>query len=321
MASKFRIGICQMLVSANKEANIAKAVRLIADAKSKGAQLVVLPECFNSPYSTKSFAAYSEPIPTAPFAALSGQPAASAALEASPTLKAMAQAAKDNGVYLIAGSIPERDETASSSNNTAASSSEPRLFNTSMAFSPEGELLAKYRKMHLFRLRSEQLTMDEGETLTAGDSPAVLDIKAGGPAGIEADFKIGLAICFDVRYPQLALHYAQQHDTAMVVYPAAFNMVTGPKYWRLSSQSRAVDSQQFVVMASPARDVEAGYVAWGHSHVIDPAGDIIASLDENEGVLVQEVDLAAVGKIRTMLPILSGTRHDVYTIGFCGAKQ
>lgn len=308
--AKFRVGVCQMLVSANKEANISKAVSLIKEAKAQGAQLVVLPECFNSPYGTKFFDDYSEPIPNPPSSSSSAAISAS-----SKTFKAMSDAAKENGVYLIAGSIPE---VVSATSNDGSGEAKKNLYNTSMAFDPEGTLVAKYRKMHLFRLRSEQLTMDEGETLTAGDSPAILPIQTGNAANMPMNFNIGLAICFDVRFPQLALHYAAKYNTQMLVYPSAFNMVTGPKYWRLSSQSRAVDSQQYLIMASPARDESAGYVAWGHSHVIDPSGDVVATLDEKEGVLVHEVDLAAVSKIRQMLPILAGTRNDVYTIDFSG---
>eukprot|EP00742_Colponemidia_sp_Colp-10_P012779 GILJ01014384.1.p1 GENE.GILJ01014384.1~~GILJ01014384.1.p1 ORF type:complete len:251 (-),score=38.23 GILJ01014384.1:58-708(-) len=214
----------------------------------------------------------------------------------------MAQAAKDNKVWLIAGSIPERDGD--------------KLYNTCMAFDPHGTMVGKYRKMHLFRLRTEQLTVDEGETLTGGDSPTVLDIKAGGPANMPMDFKVGLAICFDVRYPQLALHYAQKHGTSMLVYPSSFHADRGEKNWIQCARFRAVDSQQFLVMASPARDATAGYVAWGHSHLVDPYGDISESLDENEGILMQDVDLAMVGKVRQALPILSGTRNDLYEINF-----
>ena len=293
MSRKFSLAVCQMLGSMDKSANIQKAVTMISEAASKGARMVVLPECFNSPYNTKLFDSYAEPIPRTVEAMQSINSATD-----SPTFHAMRQASLDNKVWLVAGSIPERcPETQ-------------RLFNTCMVFDHTGVLHGIYRKMHLFRINTEQLKVDEGETLTAGDSALVVDVNID-----DISFKMGIGICFDGRYPQLALHYAHL-GTSLLVYPSAFNMVTGPKHWELMGRSRAVDAQQYFVLASPARDTEASYVAYGHSMIVDSWGEKVAETDEKESIVFGEVDIDSVANSRSRLPILAGERKDLYTLSF-----
>ena len=205
-----RLALCQMAVSSVKADNLAKAAAVIATARNTHkADVVILPECFNCPYGTKFFPDYAEPIPPV------GSSLQQITTEFAATCKSaavLAQAAFDNKVWLVGGSIPEE--------SVGEDKSEKRkLFNTSMIFSPEGSLLAKHRKIHLFRINTETVKMDEGEVLTAGDSTTTFDVKnANGN-----DFKVGVGICFDIRYPQLAMAYHQQ-NTSLLVYPGAFNM-------------------------------------------------------------------------------------------------
>lgn len=154
-----RIACIQLKVGSNKTENVARALEKIREAKSKGAELVSLPECFNSPYGTKYFPDYAEEIPTG------------------DTSQFLSKISKELGIYLIAGSIPER------SNN--------KLFNTSTIWGPQGDLLATYRKMHLFDIDIPgEITFKESDNLSAGDGLAIFNVK---------DFKIGVGICYDIR--------------------------------------------------------------------------------------------------------------------------
>eukprot|EP01062_Namystynia_karyoxenos_P073794 TRINITY_DN70622_c0_g1_i1.p1 TRINITY_DN70622_c0_g1~~TRINITY_DN70622_c0_g1_i1.p1 ORF type:complete len:306 (+),score=109.43 TRINITY_DN70622_c0_g1_i1:87-920(+) len=272
--SRARVALCQLAVGADKKRNVANAVAHVRRAAQQGAGLVVLPECFNAPYGPKFFPEYAEAVPEG------------------DTCAAMSAAARDAGVWLVAGSIAERAPDGT-------------LYNTSTTYSPTGAMVAKYRKIHLFRIFTPKLTFDEAETLKAGSELATVDL----PFGV----KMGMAICFDIRYPQLAALY-QQRGTGLLVYPGAFNMVTGPAHWQLAAQSRAVDNQQFVIVCSPARDTSAGYVAYGHSMAVDPWGRILCEAGHGEEIVHCEMDFSEVAKVRQELPILSGTRADCYSV-------
>ena len=286
-----RVALCQLAVGADKVANIQRATAAIAKAAqtTKAAGLIVLPECFNCPYGTKYFADYAEAIPDV------GASCITAA--ASPTVAAIGATAAAEKVWVVAGSIPERDLAGN-------------LFNTSMTVGPDGVLRGRHRKMHLFKIDTETVKVDESEVLTAGSEPTVVQTDT---------LKLGVGICFDVRYPQLALHYAAQ-GTNCLVYPSAFNMVTGPKHWELCARSRAVDTQQYVLMCSLARDESAEYVAYGHSLVVDPWGEVIATAGGGEETTVfADIDAAGLGTARRKLPISAGTRHDLYTLQWATA--
>lgn len=276
MSSKIRVALCQMLVGSCKQQNIAKAVSMIAAAKrDQQADLVVLPECFNSPYGTKFFPEYAEPI--AP---------------GNETFDHISAAARDSQVCVIAGSIPERQPDGT-------------LYNSSMIFDADGKLMDVYRKIHLFKIHTPALSFDEGEVLTAGSKLSVVRLGSDGPL-------FGIGICFDIRFPQEAIAYTER-GTSFLVYPGAFNMVTGPAHWELLARARAVDNQQFVLLCSPARDEQAGYVAWGHSLVVDPWGNVLAEASEKEETIVCDIDLSLVSSTRDKVPSLKGTRRDLYT--------
>lgn len=278
----YRVALCQLLVGKCKDTNIASAVRLVTQAAEKGAKLVVLPECFNSPYGTKYFSEYAEEL----------------VLAKSATMTAMAAIAKKHGVWVIAGSVPEREND--------------KLFNTSLTFNPEGQVAGKYRKMHLFRINAETLKFDEGEVLTPGNTPTIIELGQ--------ELKAGIGICFDIRFPQLSMTYAAA-GTSFLVFPGAFNMVTGPTHWELAARSRAVDAQQFALLCSPARDETADYVAWGHSLVADPWGNIIAQAGTGEELVLADLDLTQVATTRERLPIAKGTRNDLYDLHWFAQKS
>ncbi|KAK7198212.1 nitrilase [Novymonas esmeraldas] len=275
MASTLPVTLCQMAVTRDKAANVKKAVTMIAEAAKRGSKLAVLPECFNCPYGTKYFGEYSESL--AP---------------GNETYDAMSHCAKEHNIWVVAGSIPEK-------------TADGKLFNSSMTFGPDGALKHIHRKVHLFRINTETVRFDEGEVLTAGDEAAAVTL--------DEHTKFGVGICFDIRYPLQAWNYTKQ-GTSFIVYPGAFNMVTGPAHWQLTARARAVDNQQYVLLCSPARDTSAEYVAWGHSMVVDPMGNVLCELDETEGFVDYTMDLSLIADTRNRIPILKGIRDDLYSL-------
>jgi len=270
MSNTVRLGLIQLAVTASKAENLKQATKLIGQAVSKGAKVISLPECFNSPYGTQYFANYAEPIPG----------------ETSTHLSNMA---REYGIYLIGGSIPEKDGD--------------QYFNTCTIFNPEGELIGKYRKIHLFNIDVPgKLSVREADTLTAGNTLTTFQTNT---------CKIGVGICFDIRYPELAQLYAKQ-GCQLLVYPGAFNMTTGPAHWKMLQQVRATDNQLFVATVSPARDENASYIAWGHSMIVNPWGTVLGELDHEEGVLCIDIDLGYISEVRQQLPVTRGRRYDVF---------
>jgi omega-amidase len=184
--------------------------------------------------------------------------------------------------YLIGGSIPERKDSI--------------LYNTSLTFSPTGKLLAIHRKVHLFDIDVPgKIRFQESEVLTGGQTLTDFETEYG---------KFGVAICYDVRFPEMAMVAARKGAVAMI-YPGAFNLMyipmwskvtdssTGPLHWELLARARAVDNQIYVAMCSPARDMDASYNAWGHSTIIDPNGEIIARAGEGEEIIYADLSISA----------------------------
>ena len=267
---KLNLGLCQMKGSVRKEESLRRAEQQLREAARNGAQLAVLPEMFNCPYETSCFPRYAEPAGGPSWQFLSGM-------------------SKELGIYLVGGSVPEWDTG--------------RIYNTSYIFSPQGQELARHRKVHLFDINVPGgQVFKESDTLTAGDQVTVIDTEFG---------RLGVAICFDIRFSELFRLMCQQ-GVKLIVVPAAFNMTTGPVHWELAFRMRALDSQCFVAGCSPARDTTASYVAYGHSLACDPWGTVLTDLGEDEAVRVVSLDLDQIDRYRDQLPILAGRRTDLY---------
>ncbi|KAJ6662663.1 hypothetical protein lerEdw1_011303 [Lerista edwardsae] len=268
----FRLGIIQLQVSTIKAENLNRACGFVRTAAAQGAKLVVLPECFNCPYGTKYFPEYAEKIP-------------------GDSTQQLSETAKECGVYLIGGSIPEEDAG--------------KLYNTCTVFGPDGAMLAKHRKIHLFDIDIPgKIRFQESETLSSGHKFSVFDTPY---------CKIGLGICYDIRFAELAQIYTQK-GCQLLVYPGAFNLITGPAHWELLQRGRAIDNQVYVATASPARDERASYVAWGHSTVVNPWGEVIVKAGIEETVIYADIDLKKVSEVRQQIPIHSQKRSDLYAI-------
>lgn len=273
MKSKFKIGVCQMPVVKSKEQNISKARSMIKEAAAGGCSLVILPEMFNCPYNSSLFPEYAESYPEG------------------STLKMLSAAASEEKIYLVGGSIPEREENI--------------IYNTSFVFGPRGKLLAKHQKVHLFDVDlPDGLSFHESRTLGAGKNVTVVKTEL---------CTLGVAVCYDIRFPELIRLMALM-GAEIVILPAAFNMNTGPAHWELLLRTRAVDNQVFIAGASSARDTEASYVSYGNSLIADPWGKIIAQAGEKETILYGDIDLQVLKETREALPLLKHRRSDLYEL-------
>ncbi|XP_004068363.1 omega-amidase NIT2 [Oryzias latipes] len=270
--SKFRLAVVQLQVTSVKADNLSRARRLVLQAAGQGSKVVLLPECFNSPYGTSFFSDYAEKIP-------------------GESTQMLSEAAKENQVYLVGGSIPEEDGG--------------KLYNTCAVFGPGGEMILKHRKIHLFDINVPgKICFQESETLSPGNSLSTFDTPF---------CKVGVGICYDMRFAELAQVYSRE-GCQLLVYPGAFNMTTGPAHWELLQRGRAVDNQVYVATASPARDEAASYVAWGHSTVVNPWGEVISKAGAEETVIYADIDLQYLSDIRRQIPITAQRRDDLYSV-------
>lgn len=281
LAKNLKVALLQIKAGADKAANLAKVSQFI-DRGVEGSTIgkldvVVLPECFNLPYAVDKFREYAETIPEG------------------ESTRLLASLAKKHGVFIVGGSIPERDVATD------------KIFNTSLTFSPTGSIIAKHRKAHLFDIDIPNgITFQESQTLSAGDKATVF------PLG---DFgTVGLGICYDIRFPELAQAASRAPNNAFAMfYPGAFNTTTGPLHWKLLARARAVDNQVFTILCSPSRDVgSGGYQAYGHSMVVDPFGKVIAEAGEEDEIVYAELDKDLLPAARTGIPVHYQRRFDIY---------
>lgn len=268
-----RVGICQFITGLDKAANLERARRFIHDAAKGGADIITLPEMFNTPYSKEYFRDYAED-------------------ESGQSFQMLSQAAKETGKYLIGGSIPEL--------------SEGKVYNTSFIFDRSGNLITKHRKLHMFDIDIPGQSYRESEVISGGNQITVFD----------TDYcKIGVGICYDIRFPEQSL-IMRKKGAELLVFPASFNPTTGPLHFELLGKSRALDTQTFVVLSAPARDLtqKTGYLTWGHSAVINPNGLTVAQAELTEKVLFADLDLEDVTRQRMGFPFEAQARRDLYDV-------
>ena len=266
-----KVAAIQMPTVKDKIQNIRTAGTYIEKIKAENPDFVILPEMFCCPYQTENFPVYAEK-------------------EGGPSWQAMSDYARKYHIYLIAGSMPEADDVG-------------KVYNTSYIFDRDGKQIGKHRKAHLFDINVKNgQYFKESDTLTSGDHATVFDTEFG---------KMGVMICYDIRFPEFARTMALD-GARMIFVPAAFNMTTGPAHWELTFRARALDNQIYMLGCAPARDTQAGYISWGHSIVTDPWGKVMKQLDEKEGILIEEIDLDREDQIREQLPLLKHRKSEMY---------
>jgi omega-amidase len=240
VVSTARIALCQVRVTSDKELNIQHVEKMIQKAISSSeskVDMIILPEIWNSPYSTASFPLYAEVVPPV-------QASLPIDSSLSPSTAKLSQLAKSLGIWIIGGSIPEVIEEDQVRN----------IYNTCVVLDSEGAIVGKHRKVHLFDIDIPgKMTFKESDSLSRGNKITTVDSPFG---------KIGIGICYDMRFPELAM-IMREKGCRLICYPGAFNMVTGPAHWELLQRARAVDNQLFVVACSPARDTSARSVPAG----------------------------------------------------------
>jgi omega-amidase len=205
----------------------------------------------------------------------------------------LCEAARSKGIWIVGGSVPERDGD--------------KLYNTCVVVDTEGCIVGKHRKVHLFDIDVPgKITFKESDSLTGGSDATLVKT----PWGL-----LGVGICYDIRFPEYAM-MLRQMGARMLVYPGAFNMITGPAHWELLARARAVDNQLFVATCSPARDMSenAGYKAWGHSSIISPWGEVLATTEEGEDIVFAELQLEKIDEMRDGIPCWKQKRGDLYRL-------
>lgn len=268
-AWQLRVGAVQMRSTADLQANLQKCRTLIDQAASSGAQFVALPECF-------SFLGRGEGDKLAIAESLD---------KGGPILGMLRDAATKHGIHVLGGGTPE-----------AVTGDAKRTYNTAVLVGPSGDVVASYRKVHLFDVDIPGgATLRESDATAPGDSLVVADI--GGA-------KVGLSICYDVRFPELYRSLVKDRGAEVLMVPAAFTAHTGAAHWHLLLRARAVEDQAWVVAPAQWGKHNEKRESFGHTLVVDPWGTIVAEQDAGDGVVMATLDSATLDKRRTQMPCL-----------------
>jgi len=268
-----KIAAVQMVSGTELETNLEAARRLIATAAAEGATLVALPEyfCFMGRADTDKLAIAETP----------GQ---------GPIQRMLSEAAQEHGVWLIGGTLPMK------------SPDPQRVLNSCCVFAPDGSLAARYDKIHLFRFERDsggvRESYDEGRAILAGSEPMACDA---------AGLRLGLSVCYDLRFPEL-YRALMVPPCDLLSVPSAFTYTTGQAHWELLLRARAIENQCYVIAPAQGGRHENGRRTWGHSMVVDPWGEVLAVRPEGEGVVLAELDTARIAEVRAQLPALSHRR-------------
>ena len=283
MAVNFqRVAAVQMVSSADVVANIESARRLITEAAQAGAGLVVLPENF----------AVLDGGPQARFAESEGDYSAS-------MQGMLSTVAAAYGIWVVAGTIPiiTRPTVAGGESEQVG---EGRVRPASLVFSPQGVIAARYDKMHLFdvEVSDKQARYAESDSFEPGSQPVFVDTDAG---------RLGLSVCYDLRFPELYRYYLEQ-KVDMVTVPSAFTRVTGEAHWETLLRARAIENQFYVVAAAQGGVHNERRETFGHSMIVDPWGRVLDVLPRGEGIVIADLDRAAQEDIRQRMPVVRHRR-------------
>lgn len=271
-ADLLRVAVVQMNSQDDKTTNIDTALDLIDRAASTGARLVTLPEVWTYLGPDNGNHDAAEAIP-------------------GPTVERLADRAQRHGIYLHCGSVYER------------APGEPRLFNTTVVLDPAGKIVARYRKIHMFDVDLEgSESYRESATMVPGDEIVTFDLDG---------ITVGLAICYDLRFPELFRILALK-GAEVVILPAAFTMRTGKDHWDVLIRARAIENQVFMVAPGQVGQHPPGNWCFGRSLIVDPWGVVLATAPDEATVITADLDRAGLRKIRRQVPSLANRMPDRY---------
>ena len=273
MADLLRVACVQLNASESKADNIERAGLLVARAAATGADLIVLPEKWNG-------------IGPPDFLRNNAE-----SLDDGETVEAMRSWARDHKVTIVGGSIPERRE------------GRDKLSNTSVVFDSDGEIAALYRKIHMFDVEVGGQVYRESESEEPGEEASrVTDVEG---------WKLGLTICYDLRFPELYRILAVE-GAEIITVPAAFTLFTGKDHWELLLRARAVENQCYVVAPNQWGAHRDGKASYGRSTIVDPWGVVLAQAPDEDGIIVAELDRTRVEEVRRALPSLANRQPAAY---------
>jgi len=267
-----KIAVIQMVSGSAVQANVQMARSLLESAAQQGAELAVLPEyfCLMGQADTDKLA-IAEPFGSGPLQQF------------------LADSARQLGLWIVGGTIPL----------LAPDASGPRVSNSSLAYSPTGACVARYDKIHLFRFDNGRESYDESLVLTPGQTPVCFDL----PSADGQTWRLGLSVCYDLRFAELYRSYSAQGAHLMLV-PSAFTYTTGHDHWEILLRARAIENLAFVVAAAQGGLHDNQRRTWGHAMAVDPWGKVLGQRQEGAGVVMAELDFAALSTCRSRLPAL-----------------
>jgi predicted amidohydrolase len=272
MPDLIRVACVQLTSRADKAANLEKAQRLVAKAAASGADVVLLPEKWNAIGGVDVLHEAAETI------------------EDGESVAAMRGWAARHGITLVGGSITERRE------------GREKLSNTSLVFDPEGELVATYRKIHLFDVDVGGHRYRESEAEEPGEEPVVARLEG---------WPIGLTVCYDLRFPELYRILALE-GAELVTVPAHFTLYTGKDHWHVLLRARAIENQNYVAAAAQIGETIPGKPSYGRSLIVDPWGTVVAQAPDEETVIGAELDRERLLDVRRNLPSLANRQAAAY---------
>lgn len=271
-----KIAAIQMVSTASIEENLTAAGHLLAEAAAQGVQMALLPEVF----------AVLEGGPMAPFAEELGS---------GPIQEFLADRARDLKMTIVGGTIPLATRPGKKPADSDYRITDGRVRPASLVFDPDGTLLARYDKIHLFdvKVADKQAAYSESRSYEAGEELVVVDTQCG---------RLGLSVCYDLRFPEL-FRALFLRGAEIVTVPAAFTKVTGEAHWEQLLRARAIENQCYVIAAGQGGRHNERRETWGHSMIVDPWGCILSQIEFGEGLAVAEMDLEYLRDIRQRMPI------------------
>lgn len=272
-----KIAAIQLDSQDDKQENLRVAKEIITEAKADGASIVSLPEYFN-------------------FIGEAKDEKDNAEFEDGETTQFLSDLAKELNIYIHGGSILEKEE------------GEDKLYNTTYNFNPNGDLIAKYRKVHLFDVTiSDGPSFKESATIKAGNEIVTTNMN---------DINVGMAICYDLRFPEM-FRLMALNGAEVLMLPADFTLFTGRDHWEVLLRARAIENQAYVVAAGQI-GVGPGFQSYGRSMIVDPWGTVIATAPDKVGYTSAAIDLDYIRNFRKEVPSLANRRPSVYNLEKAG---